>query len=172
MNRSEADIQTEVIQNAIYRIEESMRMIGKCFEKLTEEDIWQRPNDSSNSIGNIILHLCGNIRQYAISSLGGETDIRERDKEFDARSGWHKSNLFKMLEDTTTRAIEVIRGADRASLVEVRQVQGFGLSGIGIIIHVVEHLSYHTGQIAFWTKCLKDTDLGFYRGLDLNAKNG
>ena len=171
MNKVALKIQKEVLENACYRMEESMRMIRKSLEMLSEENIWQRPNTASNSIGNIMLHLCGNIRQYAIAALGGEADIRERDKEFDARSGWGKEALLKMLEDTTARASAVIAGADHANLVKVRRVQGFKLSGIGIIMHVVEHLSYHTGQIAFWTKCLIDADLGFYSGTDLNLKN-
>lgn len=165
------EIRKEVLENACYRMEESMRMIRKSLEMLSEENIWQRPNTASNSIGNIMLHLCGNIRQYAIASLGGEADIRERDKEFGARSGWRKDDLLKKLEDATARAIAIIAEADHANLLKVRKVQGFNLSGIGIIMHVVEHLSYHTGQIAFWTKCLKDTDLGFYSGTDLNLKN-
>jgi uncharacterized damage-inducible protein DinB len=171
MNKVALEIRKEVLANACYRMEESMRMIRKSFDMLSEENIWQRPNPASNSIGNIMLHLCGNIRQYAIASLGGEADIRERDKEFDARSGWSKDALLKKLEDTTAGAMAVISGADDANLVKFRQVQGFNMSGIGIIMHVVEHLSYHTGQIAFWTKCLKDTDLGFYSGTDLNLKN-
>lgn len=172
MKGSETELVKEIVDSAQYRMEECMRMIRKSFEQLTEEDIWQRPNASSNSIGNIILHLCGNIRQYAIASLGDETDIRERDREFAARSGWDKAALLKMFEDTTTQAITTIKRADGSNLIRIRQVQGFGLSGIGIIMHVVEHLSYHTGQIAFWTKCLKDADLGFYKGIDLNRKNG
>ena len=171
MKNTESSLQKEVVDSACYRMDESMRMIGNCFEKLSENEVWRRPNPSSNSIGNLMLHLCGNIRQYAISSLGGREDIRERKKEFEARSGYGKEALLKMLGETVGEAKAAIRDADMASLVKVREVQGFSLSGIGIITHVVEHLSYHTGQIAFWTKIMKDTDLGFYRGVDLNKKN-
>jgi uncharacterized damage-inducible protein DinB len=171
MKDMEKALRNEVIDSACYRMEESMRMIGKCIEKLSENDIWRRPNTSSNSIGNIMLHLCGNIRQYAIASLGGREDIRERDKEFSARSGYDGDALLKMLGETVAEAAAVMRGSDAAALIRVRKVQGFELSGIGVITHVVEHLSYHTGQIAFWTKILMDTDLGFYKGVDLNQKN-
>ena len=126
---------------------------------------------SSNSIGNIILHLCGNIRQYIISGLGNEKDFRERDMEFNARGGISKSKLYIKLFSLVQQATELIRNLDLNALQTKRSVQGFKLSGMGIVIHVVEHFSYHTGQIAFWTKMIKNVDLGFYRDLDLNQKN-
>jgi len=76
-----------------------------------------------------------------------------------------------MLGNTMEQAKSSIRNCSPEALLKIREVQGFRLSGTGIIIHVVEHLSYHTGQIAFWTKILKDKDLGFYDGMDLNTKN-
>jgi uncharacterized damage-inducible protein DinB len=147
-------------------------MIRKCFESLSAEDIWERPNKASNSIGNLMLHLKGNITQYAIAGLGGEEDIRDREGEFNATSGYGKDELLRMLGDTLERAKSYITGCGVEELLRIRQVQGFHMSGTGIIVHVVEHLSYHTGQIAFWTKILKDKDLGFYEGRDLNIKNG
>ncbi len=152
-------------------MEENTPRIEKCLAELNEDEIWLRPNDASNSIGNIILHLCGNIRQYAISSLGGMPDVRQRDEEFAARGGCTKQELYDRLSETVSVAIRIIREADEESLLKVRSVQGFDLSGIGIIIHVTEHYSYHTGQIAFWTKLLKAKDLGFYANIDLNIKN-
>ena len=90
----------EFVQNALYRIDESTRMIRKSFEQLSEDDIWQRPNDSSNSVGNLILHLCGNITQYVISSLGENKDDRERDLEFSTTAGYNKDELLNKLVDT------------------------------------------------------------------------
>ncbi|MGI9551651.1 MAG: DinB family protein [Aurantibacter sp.] len=161
----------EFINQAIFRMDESSRMVNIALESLSEEEIWQRPNDSSNSIGNLILHLCGNITQYVISSLGEQEDIRERDQEFSAKGGLNKSELINKLADTVEVANNTMKSATLDQLLQERDVQGFQLSGIGIILHVVEHYSYHTGQIAFWTKQLKNKDLGFYEGKDLNAKN-
>lgn len=161
--------QTEFIENSLYRLDESTRMITKTFDVLTDAEMWQKPNASSNSIGNLILHLCGNITQYAISSLGEQTDHRERDAEFAAKGGLTKAELFNKLIATVNLAKLTIQNASTEQLLTKRQVQGFNFSGIGIIIHVVEHYSYHTGQIAFWAKLLKDEQLGFYDGLDLNA---
>ncbi len=161
----------EFKQNAIYRLRESNRMNEISLENITEEELWKRPNENSNSIGNLLLHLCGNIRQYAISSLGEQPDTRARDEEFAAQNGQSKHELMKRLIDTVDQAISIIQDASEKQLLRKRKVQGFEFSGIGVVIHVVEHYSYHTGQIAFWVKLLKDRSLGFYDSMDLNTKN-
>lgn len=161
----------ELTAQIILRMAENMPRIEKCLAELTEAEVWQRPNPASNSVGNLILHLCGNITQYAIASLGGRPDARDRDAEFAADGGWSKAELLEKLTRTVDEAVETIRQASRDDLMRVRSVQGFDMSGIGIIVHVCEHYSYHTGQIAFWTKILKNKDLGFYTGLDLTVKN-
>jgi len=161
----------EFIEQSLHRIDENTPRINKCMNELEEADAWMRPNNASNSVGNLILHLCGNITQYIISSLGETEDIRERDKEFSANDGYSKSGLMKKLNTTIEKAKGIIQTMDRDNLLKKRYVQGFEYSGMGIIIHVTEHYSYHTGQIVFWTKLLKNKDLGFYGGIDLNKKN-
>jgi uncharacterized damage-inducible protein DinB len=161
----------EFIEQSIFIIDQNTPRITRCMNELEEEEIWKRPNNVSNSVGNLILHLCGNITQYIISSLGKAKDIRERDKEFSANSGYSKSELIEKLHTTIEKAKTVIQKMDGDNLLRKRIVQGFQYSGIGIIIHVTEHYSYHTGQVAFWTKLLKNKDLGFYAGIDLNKKN-
>ncbi len=161
----------EFIEQSIYRIDENTKRIIKCLQEIDEIEIWKSANENSNSIGNIILHLCGNIRQYAISALGETKDIRERDKEFSAKAGLTKTELLNKLANTIAEASGIIKNIDENRLLKIYAVQGFNLSGIGIILHVTEHYSYHTGQIAFWTKQLKNKDLGFYAGIDLNVKN-
>jgi uncharacterized damage-inducible protein DinB len=165
------DFTREFIAQSIYRIELSSERIEKSFLLLEEEDTWKRPNDASNSIGNLVLHLCGNITQYIISSLGGKPDNRVRDLEFSTKSGYTKVQVLAKLREVVKEAKEVICNIPEEELLRVRSVQGFNISGIAIVIHVVEHYSYHTGQIAFWTKLLKEKDLGFYAGIDLNKKN-
>lgn len=164
-------LQEELIWNSGYRMKESLRMIKICLDQLSEEQIWQKPNESSNSIANLILHLCGNITQYGISSIKNLEDNRQRDEEFSTTSGYTKAELIKMLEDTIDEAKRAFYEAPLEELLRKRYVQGFNFSGVGNIVHVTEHLSYHTGQIALWTKILNDKDLGFYSGVDLNAKN-
>lgn len=168
---NQLDWREDFVRNAKLRMDESMRMIRKSLEQLSEEEIWKKRNRSSNSVGNLMLHLCGNISQYIISSLGGNPDLRERDKEFSVSGNMNKTDLLSSLEEVIDQSSEIIASADEQEYLRVREVQGFSLSGLGVVLHVVEHLSYHTGQIAYWTKLLKDKDLGFYDGFDLNTKN-
>ena len=161
----------EFIGQAIHWIDENTQKLATCVQELNDSEIWKRPNLHSNSVGNIILHLCGNMRQYAISSLGNSKDVRERDKEFSADGGYSGAELFKKLTDTVEQAKKIIQSTTEEELLRERKVQGYTHSGIGIVLHVTEHYSYHTGQIIFWTKLLKDKDLGFYAGIDLNVKN-
>ncbi len=167
----DSKIQEEFIQNANYRMDESLRMIKICLDKLSEEAIWQKTNESTNTIGNLILHLCGNITQYGIASLQGLEDNRDRDAEFAVFSGYSKSELFQKLKDTVEEAKKSFNNSSSENLLKKRSVQGFEFTGIGNIVHVVEHFSYHTGQIALLTKLQKNSDLGFYAGVDLNVKN-
>ncbi len=138
---------------------------------LPEDAVWQRPNSQLSSVGNLVLHLCGNITQYIISSLGGAADVRMRDKEFETMGGHTRQALMTMMEATATEACRVIHNCPASELMRVREVQGFALTGMGICIHVVEHYSYHTGQIALHTKLMLEKDLGFYAGMNLNITN-
>lgn len=162
----------EFKEQSILRIRESQARIAKCLSELSDGDVWKRPNPSSNSTGNLVLHLIGNVGQWIQSGLAGLPDRRDRDAEFKALEGADRVELAHRIDATIDAAVAVIRNVDPENLLRIRKVQGFEFSGIGIIIHVTEHLSYHTGQMAFWIKLLKDKDLGFYKGVDLNARSG
>ena len=162
---------SEFLENSIYRLDESTRMIKISLDSVSESDIWKKPNESSNSIGNQIAHICGNMTQYIIASLGEQDDYRNRDEEFSMTGGFTKIQLIHKLEDTVKKARLVLNECNKKQLIKKRIVQGYNLSGIGIVMHAVEHYSYHTGQIAFWTKLMTNKDLGFFDGRDLNTKN-
>jgi uncharacterized damage-inducible protein DinB len=162
---------TDFIAQSISRFEENTPKIEKCLSELSEDELWRRPNASSNSAGNIILHLCGNITQYILSSLGNIEDKRERDKEFTSTRVLNKAELLEKLRSTIRGAVKIMQSLNDDDLLRRHSVQGYDLSAIGIIIHVVEHYSYHTGQIIYWTKLIKDKDLGFYASVDLNKRN-
>ncbi len=168
---STQNLHEEITQVAIRHFKENTDKIMHCLDQLTEEEIWKRPNEASNSVGNQILHLCGNIRQYAVASLGRKEDIRERDSEFSAKDGFTKEELSEKLSETVQMAIATFEQVPEEELLRTRNVQGYHYTGIAVIMHVVEHYSYHTGQIAFWTKLLRDKSLGFYDNVDLNVKN-
>lgn len=168
---NEDKLAEELVKNALHRMDESTRMILKSLNDISEEEFWKKPNESLNSIGNLILHLCGNITQYIISSLGEIEDLRNRDIEFSVVNTADKKEVLNQLVHTVDTAKRVIFDTSVSQFLKVRSVQGFTFSGVGVIIHAVEHYSYHTGQIAFWVKQLKNKDLGFYDGIDLKVKN-
>ena len=103
--------------------------------------------------------------------MGSHEDHRKRALELSTKGGITKQQLIDKLSKVVDQSIAIINKASDSELIRTRKVQAYQLSGVGIIIHVVEHFSYHTGQITFWTKYLKNKDLGFYDGLDLNKKN-
>ena len=159
------------IQNALYRLNESTRMLEKAIVHISNKDLWKQPNQNTNSIGNLILHLCGNLTQYGFASLGNEPDTRNREAEFILQPKMTKVVLLEKLHGVLNKVMHTIQMCSDADWVRQRQVQGFNLSGVGIVMHIVEHYSYHTGQIALLTKLFHNVDLGFYDGFDLNTKN-
>ena len=165
------NFKNEFVDQSILRLKENTPKIEICLQQLSEQEIWLKPNSASNSIGNLILHLCGNITQYILSSLGEQEDFRNRNQEFIADGILTKSELMEKLRSVLKESIELLRQLADEKLIKNHSVQGFDLSGIGIIIHVVEHYSYHTGQIAFYTKLLKNDDLKFHTDIDLDVKN-
>jgi uncharacterized damage-inducible protein DinB len=151
-------------------VQESMMKLQSCLDKLTLEQIWYRPNENTLSIGNTLLHLNGNVRQYILAGLAGGEDTRQRSKEFSERSVISKEDLLNPLKKTMQEVDQYLDKLDIDELTIVRPVQCFDESGVGILIHVVEHFSYHVGQVVYITKMLEDQDMGFYDGLDLEQK--
>lgn len=161
----------EFKENAVFRLEESLRMITIAFSKITADMLWKRPTENGMALGNQILHSCGNMTQYICTSLGEQKDERKRDLEFSTHTGVTKEELLKQLVITIRTAQNTIRNATALQYETIREVQGFKLSGVGVVLHAVEHFSYHTGQIAFWVKQVTQEDLGFYDGIDLTQNN-
>ena len=161
----------EFIKNACFRLDESLRMVELSLTKITEDQLWQKPNESLSSIGNLILHLCGNLTQYGVASLQGLEDKRSRDAEFAAKGGLSKDALLQKLATTVTEVKKSFETVPMERWVALERVQGFEFSGVGNAVHAVEHFSYHTGQIAFWVKLLNNEQLGFYDGIDLTILN-
>ena len=136
--------------------------IEHCLDKLTDEQIWWRANEESNSIGNLILHLCGNVRQWILSGIGSAPDHRIRDAEFAQREVISRDELRNLLRSTLTDVGTVLCTLDPAVILERRKIQGNDVEILEAIFHVTEHFSMHTGQIILLTKLLTATDLHFY----------
>jgi uncharacterized damage-inducible protein DinB len=139
--------------------------IETCLGELNEEQIWWRGAETQNAIGNLVLHLCGNLGQWIVSGVGGAPDTRYRDAEFAARGDVDKQELIRRLRERVEQASGVIGGVSEQRLLERVKPQHYEVTVLEAIYHVVEHFSQHTGQIIYATKLQTGADLGFYRHL-------
>ena len=142
--------------------EEYLPKIERCIEKLTDEQVWWRPNAESNSIGNLLLHISGNGRQWIVCGLGTETDQRQRQSEFDQREGIPREELLAKLRTTVSEIDRVLAEFEPSRLLDEYQIQGTTSTALAAIFHVTEHFSMHTGQIILLTKMLVGVDMVFY----------
>ena len=146
--------------------------IETCVNGLAEDQIWARTSDNENAIGNLVLHLSGNVRQWIVAGVGGRADTRQRDAEFAARGGGSGTELVAGLKGAVEEACGVLAEATPERLSEHIVVQHYDVTVLEAIYHVVEHFSGHTGQIIFATKMLTGSDLGFHRHLRDTAAHG
>jgi uncharacterized damage-inducible protein DinB len=136
--------------------------IDRCLDQLSQDDIWWRPNEASNSIGNLILHLCGNVTMWIIGGVGALPFERDRQREFDARTPIPALELRRRLEATVRQADEVIRAVGSEELLSRRKIQGYDVTVLEAIYHVVEHFGMHTGQIIMLSKARVGQDLNLW----------
>jgi uncharacterized damage-inducible protein DinB len=133
--------------------------IERCLQRLGDDDIWWRPNEASNSIGNLVLHLCGNATMWIIGGVGGRPFERNRQQEFDERDRIPAAELLGRLHAVIEQADEVLLSLDDASLIGRRHIQGYDVTVLEAIYHVVEHFGMHTGQIILLSKARTGEDL-------------
>jgi uncharacterized damage-inducible protein DinB len=143
-------------------VEDYLPKIERCLALLNDQQVWWRPNPESNSIGNLLLHLSGNVRQWIVVGLGGAADTRDRDSEFAQREVIPGDELLKRLRQTLGEADETLSAFAREDLLEEYTIQGLQVSALEAILHVVEHFSMHTGQIIMLAKMFAEVDLEFY----------
>ncbi len=129
---------------------------------MSEDDLWWRPNEASNSAGNLLIHLAGNVRQWVVHGLSGAPDERQRAVEFARQGGLNLEQAFGVLMDSIRAADRVLASLDPAALGEPVKIQGVDTTGLRALYHVVEHFSGHTGQILYIAKLRQSRDLGLY----------
>lgn len=142
--------------------DEQLPRIRRCVELLGDGRVWQRPAPHCNSVGNLILHLCGNTTQWILASFGATDDRRDRPAEFAAQDSATGPELIAMLASVYERAAAVVQRVDVGELLRPRRIQGYDETGLSAVLHVLEHSSGHAGQIYAWTKQVTGLDLRFY----------
>ncbi len=156
---------TEFVRLARKELRQHCDRIRVCLGELSPEQIWHRDSEVENSVGNLVLHLAGNIRQWIISGLGGADDIRDRDGEFAMRDPLPPAELLERLESAVDAADEVLATLSPDRLLETRRIQVYEVTVLHAVLHVVAHFAGHAGQIIGATKRFTKRDLGFYAHL-------
>ncbi|HSM50280.1 MAG TPA: DinB family protein [Thermoanaerobaculia bacterium] len=146
---------------AAHYLGEYLAKIEAALAPLADEQLWWRPAESTNAIGNLLLHLHGNLSQWVLDGLGGREYTRRRGEEFAARAGAPKGELLAALAATVAACREAAAALPAAELARVRTIQGYDVDGARALFHAVEHMSYHTGQIVLLAKAL-GAELDFY----------
>jgi uncharacterized damage-inducible protein DinB len=155
-------MQEEFVRTGTECLEDFRRRIEACVDRLSEAQTWWRPNPAVNSVGNLLLHLHGNLSQWVLAGLGGAAYERQRTAEFTADRSAPKAELLEGLHAVVEQCGVVIRGLTPDELLRRRVIQGYDADGIYVVMHVIEHMSYHTGQIVQLTK----EQLGPQGGID------
>jgi len=158
-------VETEFLTFSADKLAQLMGRIDTCVQKLTPKQIWMRADANQNAVGNLLLHLNGNVRQWILHGVGGEPDLRDRDAEFAATDGAGANELLARLGRTVEEAMALLHALPVGRLTESVRTQGYDCTVLAAIYHVVEHFAGHTFQIIYATKLLTGEDLGFYAHL-------
>ena len=151
-----------VAQSRRYLVSEYPAKLARCLEVLPPDALWRRQHDGENSVGNLLLHLAGNVRQWVVSGIGGAADTRHRTAEFAAREGADAETLLADLRRALAEADAVLAGLDATALASRRSILGRAVTVLDAVYHVVEHFSMHTGQIILVAKRLAPGRVQFY----------
>jgi uncharacterized damage-inducible protein DinB len=151
-------------------LEQYWPRLKQCVEPLNDDQIWWRPNEASNSIGNLLLHLNGNVSQWLLTSFARQQDLRNRPLEFSEQGPLPKSVLVERLGTTIQQACDLLARLTSADLLATYEIQGYKVRGLEAIYHVVEHFGQHFGQISYIAKSVTGRDLGFYKELNKTGR--
>jgi len=162
MPASADEVTRAVLHEAIGTLEQSSVRIHHCLDQLTDEQIWWRPHESLNAIGNLVLHLSGNVRQWIISGLGGTSDRRNRPAEFSERRGATRKELLSSLDSVVAEACEVLGRLSTDDMRAKRRIQGFDVTGWAALFDSVPHFKGHQQEIVSLTRQMLGDQYRFF----------
>ena len=155
------EVSVAVGQASSDELDGAMRNINHCLSQLTDEQIWWRPAESMNSIANLMLHLCGNLRQWIVSGVGDTEDVRNRPQEFSERGPLSKEELLRRIEAVVSEANSVLARVTPSELLRTRRIQSFDVTGMQAIFESTAHFRGHTQEIVHMTRCKLGDDYEF-----------
>ncbi|HEX3891347.1 MAG TPA: DUF1572 family protein [Terracidiphilus sp.] len=171
MTTSEAQLPAAFLEFSRKKLlEQYWPRMRSCVEALTDEQVWWRPNAACNSIGNLLLHLNGNVTQWLIAWFNQQSDQRDRPAEFKERAQVSRTVLLDRLGATLNEAAHVLARLTPAELAATYEIQGYTVTGLHAVYQVVEHFGLHYGQVLYINKMLLGEDLGFHRELTTTGR--
>ena len=156
---TEQQITADFLEYSCTKLEMMVKDLRACVGRLTDAQVWERHGAHENTVGNLVLHLCGNMRQWVMHGIGGAKDVRVRDAEFSADGGLTGAALIELFEKTVAEARGVIASLPAERLVERITPQTHEVSVLGAVYQVVGHVQQHVGQIILLTKQMTRHDL-------------
>ena len=156
------DLTGEFLTLSRHQLVTRRERIEACLGYLTDDQVWSREHETENAVGNLVLHLAGNVTQWILGGVARRDIVRDRAVEFSRREPLDRDELVRRLSDALREADDVVAGLTAADLLEPRRIQGYDVTVLHAVYHVVEHFAEHTGQIISATKRMTGTDLGFY----------
>lgn len=155
----DSQIAANFLDHSVAKLNDMTKCVESCLEKLNDQQVWQRQADHENAIGNLILHLCGNMRQWIMHGVGGSPDVRTRDEEFSTHRGLSVAQLLELFKQHVAEANNVLATLPHPRLTERIHPQNRDVTVLEAIYQVVGHVQQHTGQIILLTKQMTQKDL-------------
>ena len=152
MPSSDSDIADAYLAEAKEQIAKATEVIRHCLEQLTDEQLAWRPSESMNSVGTLVLHLCGNLRQWIVSGVGGETDVRDRPQEFAGRGPFRRDDLARCLDEMVGKVNAALSTVEASQLLGSCRIQGFETTELSAVFDSVAHFKGHTQEIVCFTR--------------------
>ncbi|HWO02600.1 MAG TPA: DinB family protein [Blastocatellia bacterium] len=144
----------EAVRSRITRILPAQ--IRSCVEELSEEQLWWRPNEQANSVGNLVLHMSGSMRHYLSNRVGGIQYERDRPAEFAERGPVPKQQLLETFDETIRQAAQILDSFDTSRFLDATDEPNYVPTVFDLIFNIAIHLATHAGQIVYVTKALKE----------------
>jgi hypothetical protein len=159
---SDTNLATELKRQWVHLLQQSLARIEHCLQQLTAAQIWYRSAADQNSVGNLLLHLAGNLQQWVVHGVAQQPDQRDRDSEFTADGNLPPADLLRQLNEVVAAAIHVIRRIPADELLQPRSIQGFQTTVVGALMHSIPHFVGHTHQIVMLTRIQLGSDYQFH----------
>jgi hypothetical protein len=149
-------VDKEFLNECKIRFDSSFQRLNHCLEQLDERQIWWRPNDKMNSIGALIRHICGSFRQWTVTPINNEEDVRDRPEEFLNNDKITRQDLIQLTAKLKADFLRAVNNLDSSRLVEQRRIQGSEVTLMSAVFRALTHLEGHVGQIILLTRIQLD----------------